>query len=137
MSEKKAIQESILNAEDDAELAIYEEELEAITKAVDEAQDALLSKTEEWAEAMKAVLENTIAAAGKELEDAFNKLDEAWGELNEAEGQLNAAQATLEDAKEKLREKEKEALKQLEEAEALLKNKINANYVDFLEKKLY
>lgn len=71
MSEKKAIQESIANAEDDAELAIYEEELEAITKAVDEAQDALLSKTEEWAEAMKAVLENTIAAAGKELEDAF------------------------------------------------------------------
>ena len=70
-----------------------------------------------------------IADARKELEDAFKQLNEAWGELNEAEGQLNAGAASLEEAKEQLREKEQEVLKQLEDAEKLLKNKIDMNHV--------
>jgi hypothetical protein len=34
--------------------------LEAATKAVEEAEEEMLNKTEEWVEAMKAVMENTF-----------------------------------------------------------------------------
>jgi len=71
LSEKEAIETAYNGVSDPLEREVYENELKAITAALDEAQDQMLSKTEEWAEAMKAVMENTIAAAGKELEDAF------------------------------------------------------------------
>lgn len=70
LREKKAIEAAYADATAE-EKEVYEAELKAITAALDEAQDEMLSKTEEWAEAMKAIMENTIAAAGKELEDAF------------------------------------------------------------------
>jgi predicted transcriptional regulator len=39
--------------------------------AANEAEDAYLSKAEEWAEALKAVLENALKDAGKQLEEAL------------------------------------------------------------------
>ena len=72
LKEKQAIEQAYNNATAE-EREVYEAELKAITAALDEAQEEMLSKTEEWAEAMKAIMENTIAAAGKELEDAFKE----------------------------------------------------------------
>jgi hypothetical protein len=44
---------------------------EAALAAANEAQDAYLSKAEEWAEALKAVLENKLADIGQTLENAL------------------------------------------------------------------
>jgi hypothetical protein len=47
---------------------LYKKEWDAIVDAVDEAQNEMLSLTEEWAEAMKAVIENNMAKIADALE---------------------------------------------------------------------
>jgi hypothetical protein len=47
--------------ETDPAFELYQKNWEAAESAAREAQDNMLSKTEEWAEAMKAVLENKLA----------------------------------------------------------------------------
>jgi hypothetical protein len=56
---------------DQAAAALYLEQYEAALTAANEAEDAYLSKAEEWAEALKAVLENTLADASADLEKAL------------------------------------------------------------------
>ena len=50
---------------------VLEENLRAITEATNEAQEEMLSKTEEWAEATKELMENTMAKAARAMEMAF------------------------------------------------------------------
>lgn len=45
--------------------------LDAINAQVDEAHEAMLSKTEEWAEAQRAIMENAMKKAAHEMEMAF------------------------------------------------------------------
>ena len=71
LTEKAAIEEAYRNAQDEAARELYEQELRAITTQVNEAYDLMLSKTEEWAEASKAIMENTMAKAAYELEMAL------------------------------------------------------------------
>ena len=71
LSEQAAAEEAYRNAQDEAAKELYAEELKAITAQVDEAHDLMLSKTEEWAEAQKAVMENAMAKAAHAMEMAF------------------------------------------------------------------
>ena len=50
---------------------LYKKEWDAIVAATDEAQEEMLSKTEEWMEAMKAVIENNMKKAQKALEESL------------------------------------------------------------------
>ena len=54
---------------DEAAAELYKKEWDAIVDAVDEAQEEVLNLTEEWVEAMKAVIENNMA----EIADALEK----------------------------------------------------------------
>ena len=56
---------------DEKAAELYEKQYEAALAAANEAQDVYLSKAEEWADALKAVLENKLAEIGKTLEDAL------------------------------------------------------------------
>lgn len=71
LSEKAEIEQSLANAQDEAARELFEEELKAITTKVNEAQEEMLSKTEEWAEAQKAIMENAMAEAAKAMEEEF------------------------------------------------------------------
>ena len=69
LGEKAAIEAQMAGvAEGSAAWELYKEELEAITIATNEAEEEMLANTEEWAEAMKAVMENTFAKAAYDLE---------------------------------------------------------------------
>ena len=56
---------------DEKAAELYLKQYEAALAAANEAQDVYLSKAEEWAEALKAVLENKLADIGKTLEEAL------------------------------------------------------------------
>jgi hypothetical protein len=56
---------------DPAMFEVYKTNWEAAVTAANDAEDEMLSKTEEWAEAMKAVVENKLADLGKTLEEAM------------------------------------------------------------------
>ena len=71
LSEKAEIEQSLANAQDEAARELFEKELKAITTKVNEAQEEMLSKTEEWAEAQKAIMENAMAEAAKAMEKEF------------------------------------------------------------------
>ena len=90
--EQKATAEQKLNAAiaagDDAAAELYRNEWDAIVDAVDEAQEEMLSLTEEWAEAMKAVIENNMNQIADTLEKSltggfgFDRLMENFDMLN-------------------------------------------------------
>jgi hypothetical protein len=65
---KKALMES---APDAAALELYRKEWEAAEEATREAQDKMLSSTAEWAESMKAVIENKLNDFAKTLEESL------------------------------------------------------------------
>ena len=67
---KKLLDEAIARG-DEAAAEIYQKEWEAATEAAMEAQSDMLDKTEEWAEAMRAVVENELAGLAKSLEQAL------------------------------------------------------------------
>lgn len=71
LSEKAEIEQSLASAQDEAARELFEKELKAITTKVNEAQEEMLSKTEEWAEAQKAIMENAMAEAAKAMEKEF------------------------------------------------------------------
>ena len=60
-----------LNRGDSAAAELHKEEYFKALAAADEAEENFLAKSEEWAEALKAVLENALKDAGKELEKAL------------------------------------------------------------------
>lgn len=59
------------NADNDAAAELLKKEYEAALKAAETAEEEFLSKSEEWAEALKAVLENALKGAAKDLEKAL------------------------------------------------------------------
>lgn len=73
LSEKAALEASLVMAPDEAARELYEKELRTITEACNEAETEMLDKTEAWAEAMKAVMENTMAQAAHEMEMALTE----------------------------------------------------------------
>ena len=90
--EQKNDVEAKLNAAiargDDAAAELYKEEWDAIVDAVDSAQEQVLSLTEEWAESMKAVIENNMAKIAETLEKTltnglgFDALMDGFDKLN-------------------------------------------------------
>ena len=90
--EQKEEAERKLNAAiaagDDAAAELYKNEWDALVVAVDEAQEEILSLTEEWAEAMKAVIDNNMAKISDTLEKSltnglgFDKLMDDFDKLN-------------------------------------------------------
>ena len=76
-------------AANDADMAAWwKEQWDAEIEALDEAQDNMLSLTEEWAEAMKAIIENNMNQISDALEKAltgglgFDKLMDDFDKLN-------------------------------------------------------
>lgn len=89
LTEKAAIEASLAGAADDAAREVFENELKAITTAVNEAQEEMLSKTEQWAEEMKALMENTLAEAAHQMEMGFTN-GIGFDRLNDSLDRLSA-----------------------------------------------
>ena len=106
--------------------ADIEQEFADAWQEIEDGRKELLDGKQELVEKEQEAKEE-IADARKELEDAHEQLDEAWAKLTDAERQLNTGEAQLEEGKAELRIKEEEALKQLEEGELLLKDKVAQN----------
>ena len=87
--EKAAIEASLAGAADDAAREVFENELKAITTAVNDAQEEMLSKTEQWAEEMKALMENTLAEAAHQMEMSFTN-GIGFDRLNDSLDRLSA-----------------------------------------------
>lgn len=89
---QKADAEEKLNAAiaagDEAAIELYKEEWDAIVDEVDAAQEEVLNLTEEWTEAMKAVIENNMAKIADTLEKtltggtSFDTLMDEFDKLN-------------------------------------------------------
>lgn len=71
LDQRKELEAELLRAGSDAARELIQNELDAINAAVDEAQENMLAKTEEWTEAQKAIMENAMAEAAAEMEKAF------------------------------------------------------------------
>ena len=69
--QKKKLLDEVIARGDEAAAEIYQKEWEAATEAAMEAQSDMLDKTEEWAEAMRAVVENELAGLAKSLEQTL------------------------------------------------------------------
>lgn len=69
--EKKALLDDAIARGDTAAVEVYQKEWEAANEAAMDAQSEMLDKTEEWAEAMRAVVENKLAGLAKSLEEAL------------------------------------------------------------------
>lgn len=91
LDQKTTAEEQLAAASDEAQRELMQEQLDAITAKVNEAEEDVLSRTEEWAEAMKAVLENTIGKAGAALEGALTN-DMGFDALNDSMDRLSSYQ---------------------------------------------
>lgn len=92
LREKQAIEASMASVEVGSDAwELFNNELQAITEAVNEAEDQMLSKTEEWAEAMKAVMENTFKEAAYKME-MFMTQGMGFDALNSSLDRLSAYQ---------------------------------------------
>ena len=69
--EKRKKYEEAYAAGDMEAAELYKKEWEAADEAATEAQSDMLSKTEQWAESMKAVVENKLKGLAKSLEEAL------------------------------------------------------------------
>ena len=67
MKERAEVEAAYNNAIDDAAKELLGKELKAIIQQVNEAHDVMLNKTKEWAEAQKAVMENVMKKAAREM----------------------------------------------------------------------
>ena len=68
---KKKLYEDALRDGDEAAAEVYKTEYEAALAASDQAQEAYLGKAEEYAESLKAILENKLKDLAKDLEKAL------------------------------------------------------------------
>ena len=68
---KKALYESALASGDSAAAELYKKEYEAALQASNEAQSEYLAKSQEYAESLKAVFENTLAGLNQDLEKSL------------------------------------------------------------------
>lgn len=92
LREKQAIEASMASVEVGSDAwELFNNELQAITEAVNEAEDQMLSKTEEWAEAMKAIMENTFKEAAYKMEMSMTQ-GMGFDALNSSLDRLSAYQ---------------------------------------------
>ena len=68
---KKALLDKALEEGNHNAAEIYQKEWETANEAAMEAQSDMLDKTEEWAEALRAVVENELAGLARSLEEAL------------------------------------------------------------------
>ena len=80
-------------AQDSLEYELYKKNWEAASAAMQEAQEEMLSKTEAWAEAVRAVVENSLALAAKNLERALTN----GSNFNELAASLDRARSLQEE----------------------------------------
>ena len=74
LRQKEMAEEAIRGVDrDSAAWEVLNNKLQAATEAVNRAEEEMLNKTEEWAEAMKAVMENTFAEAAHNMEMAMTQ----------------------------------------------------------------
>ena len=74
LRQKEMAEEAIRGVDrDSAAWEVLNNKLQAATEAVNRAEEEMLSKTKEWAEAMKAVMENTFAEAAHNMEMAMTQ----------------------------------------------------------------
>ena len=71
VNEKHALMEQAKAKGNQEVIDLYTKQWEQARDAMIETQDQMLSKTAEWAEAMKAITENKLSKFGKELEKAL------------------------------------------------------------------
>ena len=69
--EKKKLLDQAIVAGNTEAAEVYQKEWEAANQAAMEAQQDMLDKTEEWAEALRAVLENKLLGFAQDLENAL------------------------------------------------------------------
>lgn len=71
LQQQADIQNLVDTAETEERKEFYQRELEAVSTMVDEQHEIVLAKTQEWAEAEKAIMENIVAEAAHDMEKAF------------------------------------------------------------------
>ena len=69
--EKKKLLDQAIAAGNTEAAEVYQKEWEAANTAAMEAQQDMLDKTEEWAEALRAILENKLSGFAQDLENAL------------------------------------------------------------------
>jgi hypothetical protein len=69
--EKRKLYEEAVAAGNVNAAEVYKKEWEAAEEAAMEAQSEMLDKTEQWAEAMRAVVENNLKGLSKTLEESL------------------------------------------------------------------
>lgn len=80
--------ETAIKSGDEAKIEMYQKEWDAIVDETDAAQEQVLSLTEEWAEAMKSVIQNNMEKIADTLEKtlaggtAFDTLMDGFDKLN-------------------------------------------------------
>lgn len=87
-TEKKAQYERYLAEGDAAQAEYYKKQWQIAQNAADEAQSDLLEKTQAWAEAEKKVIENSLSALGRSLEETLTggtSFDELTTAMDRAE----------------------------------------------------
>jgi hypothetical protein len=65
------LDDAIANGESKEAVELLQKNWEAAADATNAAQDEMLSKTEAWAESMKAVVENELAGLAQTLENSL------------------------------------------------------------------
>jgi hypothetical protein len=68
---KKAWEDAMAAGADEAEIALLKQQWLDAETAASEAQDNMLSKTEEWAEKLKSIVENKLNGLAQTLENAL------------------------------------------------------------------
>lgn len=87
-AEKKAQYERYLAEGDAAQAEYYKKQWQTAQNAADEAQSNLLEKTQAWAKAEKKVIENSLSALGRSLEETLTggtSFDELTTAMDRAE----------------------------------------------------
>lgn len=71
VDEKKRLLDEAIAAGNTDAATVYQKEWEAANQAAMEAQQDMLDKTEEWAESLRAILENKLSGFAQDLENAL------------------------------------------------------------------
>lgn len=139
-------EQALANTTDEHERELLQENLDAIIDEVDAAEDDMLSLTEEWAEAMKAVIQNNMDEIASILEDAltgglgfetlmdnFDKLNTRQEEYLTKTNQIYETNKLMRTANKALDETDNKVAKQklknfIEETKSLQENTKLSNY---------
>lgn len=92
-SRKEAYDAAVRDGATSAELELLEKQWWDAEQAANEAQEEMLSKTEAWAEAMKAIVENKLGGLAQDLENALTaEFGGSFDSMNAALERANSLQ---------------------------------------------